>query len=371
MPDREAPEVAAPDFSTEALPGPDRERGPGEIAGAARLGAQKIVFNSAELDGDNASRKDEWLASLSSGYARLHADPAVDIPFNGELKIALLDEISVGTIHGTVTTISRTAADIAAGNTDNVVLLWNAGACPTRVEQGGVSVDLPEGSSVLIEQCEPSWIKLRAATCELLAVQAPRRRVRSRFPDLENRFMIPISERSATMPLLRAYTNVLLEQSPAGNSLLARSAPEHIIDLIGAVVDTTRTGPGNDSGGTAAGFARRRGIAAARLYAIKADIREHLDDSDLSITRLAARHGISPRTIRSLFESDHTTFTEFVLAQRLAQVHRRLVDPRFAGHMISTIAFEAGFGDLSYFNHAFRRRYGATPSDIRAAAPRD
>jgi AraC-like DNA-binding protein len=35
--------------------------------------------------------------------------------------------------------------------------------------------------------------------------------------------------------------------------------------------------------------------------------------------------------------------------------------------MISTIAFEAGFGDLSYFNLAFRRRYRQTPSDIRAA----
>jgi AraC-like DNA-binding protein len=369
MPDREVPESPTPDFSTETLSGHDRATGPGEIAGAARLSAQKIVFNSAELDGDDASRKDEWLASLSSGYARLQADPAADIPFNGELKIALLDEISVGTIHGTVTTISRTSADIAAENTDNVVLLWNAGAGPTRVEQGGGSVDLPEGASVLIEQCEPSWIKLAVATCDLLAVQAPRWRVRARFPDLENRFMIPISERPATMPLLRAYANVLLEQDAAANSLLARSAPEHIIDLIGAVVDTTRTGLGND--GTSAGLARRRGIAAARLYAIKADIREHLGDSGLSIARLAVRHGISPRTIRALFESERTTFTEFVLAQRLAQVHRRLVDPRFAGHMISTIAFEAGFGDLSYFNHAFRRRYGATPSDIRAAARRD
>jgi AraC-like DNA-binding protein len=29
---------------------------------------------------------------------------------------------------------------------------------------------------------------------------------------------------------------------------------------------------------------------------------------------------------------------------------------------------EAGFGDLSYFNRAFRRRYGASPSDVRAPA---
>jgi len=34
------------------------------------------------------------------------------------------------------------------------------------------------------------------------------------------------------------------------------------------------------------------------------------------------------------------------------------------------VAFDAGFGDLSYFNRVFRRRFGATPSDVRAAARR-
>ena len=368
MPDSEEPNFSAPAGSAEALPRRDREQGSGEIADAAGVTMQKIVFNSAELEGDDVSRKDEWVALLSSGYARLHADPAADMPFNGELQIAVLDEIAVGTIRGTVKTFSRTAPDIAAENTDNVVLFWNAGACPIRIEQGGRSAELAQGSSVLIEQCEPSWVKVAAATCNLLAVQAPRRRVRSRFPGLEDRFMTAIFESSATMLLLRAYANVLLEQSPAGNALLARFAPEHIIDLIAAAVDTTWTDDGKEKGGAGAETAPRRVVAAARLLAIKTDIRKHLDNCDLSVSLLAARHGISPRTIRSLFESDHTTFTDYVLNQRLAQVHGCLVDPRFAGRMISTIAFEAGFGDLSYFNHAFRRRYGATPSDIRAAA---
>jgi transcriptional regulator GlxA family with amidase domain len=72
-----------------------------------------------------------------------------------------------------------------------------------------------------------------------------------------------------------------------------------------------------------------------------------------------------------LFAGEETTFTEFVLRERLALARRILIDPRFAGHTISAIAFESGFGDLSYFNHAFRRHYGATPSDIRAAEPRE
>ena len=35
---------------------------------------------------------------------------------------------------------------------------------------------------------------------------------------------------------------------------------------------------------------------------------------------------------------------------------------------IIDIAFAAGFGDVSHFNRMFRRRFGDTPSDVRAAA---
>jgi AraC-like DNA-binding protein len=57
-----------------------------------------------------------------------------------------------------------------------------------------------------------------------------------------------------------------------------------------------------------------------------------------------------------------------VLTQRLARAYRRLSDARFAHRPVSAIAYEAGFGDLSYFNRTFRRTYGATPSDVRARA---
>jgi AraC-like DNA-binding protein len=64
------------------------------------------------------------------------------------------------------------------------------------------------------------------------------------------------------------------------------------------------------------------------------------------------------------------TFTDYVLAQRLARAHHMLTDPRRAGEKISNVARDVGFGDLSYFNRAFRHRYGETPSGVRADAQR-
>jgi len=106
----------------------------------------------------------------------------------------------------------------------------------------------------------------------------------------------------------------------------------------------------------------------ARLRAVKADILANIAQPGLTINAVARRQGISSVYVRKLFEHDGTTFTEFILTRRLARVHRMLGDPRFSGGTISTIAFDAGFGDLSYFNRVFRRRYGATPSDVRAKA---
>jgi len=56
-----------------------------------------------------------------------------------------------------------------------------------------------------------------------------------------------------------------------------------------------------------------------------------------------------------------------VLDRRLDLARRRLRDPRFATRTISAIACDVGFGDLSYFNRAFRRRFHATPGDVRHA----
>jgi AraC-like DNA-binding protein len=123
--------------------------------------------------------------------------------------------------------------------------------------------------------------------------------------------------------------------------------------------------------GDNADIAIQRGVKAARFAAIRSDIPGRLGDSDLSAEGLAARHGISSRYVRKLFEEEGASFSTFVLAERLHGVRRMLVDRRHAHLNVAQIAHENGFGDVSYFNRAFRRHFGATPSEIRDAARRE
>ena len=115
---------------------------------------------------------------------------------------------------------------------------------------------------------------------------------------------------------------------------------------------------------------RARRSGASRLQAIKADIVENAGSRALTMTALAARHRVTARYVRKLFEAEGQTFSRFVLDERLARARRMLTDPRRRAETIGAIAFAAGFSDLSYFNRVFRRRNGATPTQVRAAAMR-
>nr|WP_249779618.1 helix-turn-helix domain-containing protein [Bradyrhizobium sediminis] len=71
-----------------------------------------------------------------------------------------------------------------------------------------------------------------------------------------------------------------------------------------------------------------------------------------------------------MFESEDTSFSDFVREQRLSRAYRILIDRHHLVRTISSIAFDCGFGDLSYFNRSFRQRYGLTPSGVRELAQR-
>ncbi len=109
----------------------------------------------------------------------------------------------------------------------------------------------------------------------------------------------------------------------------------------------------------------------ARLAAILRAIESRSENPDLSATTVAALLGITARYVHLLLEETGKSFTHHVLERRLEKAAALLRDPRRQAYRIADIAAESGFTDLSYFNRAFRRRFGATPSASRTAAYRD
>ena len=156
--------------------------------------------------------------------------------------------------------------------------------------------------------------------------------------------------------MLLAYLELVRGDNAVTTPELETAFTNHVCDLLALTLGATRD---------AAEMAGTRGLRAARLHAIKEDIRRNLGRPNLSVHAMATRHRISDRYVRDLFEKSGSTFTRFLTEQRLAAARRTLMAR--IDMPISAIAYGVGFSDISSFNKVFRRQFGCTPSDVRNA----
>jgi AraC-like DNA-binding protein len=94
-------------------------------------------------------------------------------------------------------------------------------------------------------------------------------------------------------------------------------------------------------------------------------------DPELSPDGVAAELGISKRYLQQLLAGSGTGFVQELTATRLDRASDMLTDPRAGGLTVGEIAFRCGFLDPGYFARAFRKRFGATPSEWRGNAPQN
>jgi AraC-like DNA-binding protein len=230
----------------------------------------------------------------------------------------------------------------------------------STMQQLGREIVGRAGSGVLISGTDPS-VNTRHCLGSFVTLVLPRPALAALVPNLGAAYARQIPAENEALRLLLRYIGTLRRADAPQMPELAQACASHIIDLaalaIGAKPDVAHE-------------AHERGVAAARLQAIKAEILDQLANPDLTAAMMAIRHGVTPRYVHKLFEREGTTFSAFLLACRLTRALQMLKDARCVMLTVSTVALECGFGDLSYFNRTFRRAYGATPSDVREAAQR-
>ena len=209
-----------------------------------------------------------------------------------------------------------------------------------------------------MSNCDLNAITFTAPQSRMISLNLTRKFLRPLLRDFDAVLGCTIPKQTAPLRLLATYIEALLTEPAPPTPEFGQLAVAHIYDLTALAMGATRD---------ATEIAKNRGLAAARLREIKTDIAANLSRDDLSVVEIALRQRVTPRYIQMLFETESTTFTDFVRNARLSRAHRMLVNPRLADRSISAIASEAGFSDLSYFNKAFRRQFGGTPSDVRTA----
>jgi AraC-like DNA-binding protein len=296
-----------------------------------------------------------WREVFGRKLVRVDVEPLANAPFEATATLRAWPGLRFMSCVSTAARTRRTREFVADGD-DGFALLINVGGT-LAASQIDRDVTLRPGDATVILHTEPAAMIHAQFQHEGLVMA--RTTLAPLVTDLEDRAMRVIPRDNEALRLLTSYL-AILRNDDAMTPELRRLGATHVHDLVAMAIGATRDG---------AAVATDRGVRAARLAAIKADIVAYAGDRDLSLAAVAARHQISPRSVQLLFEGEGLTFSQFVIEQRLALAYRMLADPRYAAANVSAIALAAGFGDLSHFNRNFRRRYGATPSDVRAAGP--
>ena len=244
--------------------------------------------------------------------------------------------------------------DLTQDGRDNYLLTMHSEDHEMEVD-GGEPIKIKAGDLLFINQARPFkfW---KGKSARLQAISLDRQVLARLAPrvDVEPTYIVPrVTPQSR---LFADYVSMLLKNPPTTEKA-QEVVSRHVLDLSALALDDFVRGGAerNDTG-----------IAAARLKLIKQDILERQHDPDLHINAVAKRQGVTPRYIQRLFESEGSTFSDFLRGTRLDLAFRLLHKRDLARFTIAAIAYDAGFSDISSFNRAFRLRFDATPSEVRA-----
>ncbi len=301
-------------------------------------------------------RLEIWREVFGREVIRLDLAPLNDQPVHCDVTFREIDRMTLSL--GCVSAIScdRTHALLTDGNDDIVLMIPVEGTITLEVRGRELTAGMGD---VLVRRSDDACTTY-SSNGRYMTLTLPVRELERRVARIDQLTMAVLPAASEGVRLLAQYARMILFDTDVTPEM-SRMIHAHIADIAALAIGAQRD---------AWHHAEQRGMKATRLRAIHAAIRAEAAGEGFSINTLARQSRISPGYIRKLLAGEGTSFTALVLERRLQLAHDALVDPALATRTISAIALDCGFGDVSYFNRAFRKRYDATPGDVRANALR-
>jgi AraC-like DNA-binding protein len=308
-----------------------------------------------------AFRERERVAAWREEFARtlLKLDIVPRIREGFRATATIFRSAQFGVLRATTSQVDQGNSPRGLVTNDNVSFVWVL-SCRSRAAQLGRSTDIEPGDGVLFSHCDIGGLSF-SGECRYVALALPKPVLAPLVPDIGALFARRVPAANPALRMLLRYLDIAQEGHGANEPSLQRIATNHLCDLLALTLGATRD---------AAALARQRGLAAARLHLMQDDIRRSCHHPGLSVHAMAARHGVTARWAQRMFEGSGTTFTEYLTEQRLQTAHNMLSGSQFDGRLVSAVALDCGFSDVSHFNRLFRRRFGCTPTELRKATRR-
>lgn len=226
------------------------------------------------------------------------------------------------------------------------------------ITQKGRTVTAASGDLLITRSNMPVCVEIHADgqdVHEMVIAKIPSSIIH-KYLDIDNflNIVFPVSSphHASVVELLRILgtRGALLTREAAENLLLA------LLQEVGAL-----------SASMGEVGAARRTIQQDRLAEICAQIRLHFATPNLSLGMIAEKCGISTRYATHILSSNNSSFYQELQNIRLEVARDLLISSPDAPLPIRKIAYMTGFKTAAHFSHLFKRVFGCSPSEDRAA----
>jgi AraC-like DNA-binding protein len=293
-----------------------------------------------------------WEDALSRVFVELDCRPARGAPPRGRITGHPLGPLAVSDVVASASTVVRSADAIQRSSRDHlyaVVPLMST----ALLEQHGRRTPLHPGDVALYDSAHPYALGF-PSDFRLIVWEIPRTLLLDRAPALEDAGGRGVSGASGLGAAVASFLMTVAERAPELTPRDELTVAPALIDLLaGALLTAEDPDPSS---------VERMHVEGARACA-----RRRLGDASLTPEALAADAGLSPRHLRRVFAGVGTTPARFLLVERLGASARELADPARAHRSITEVWIDHGFTGAAHFSRAFRRRYGLSPREYRAA----
>jgi AraC-like DNA-binding protein len=281
-------------------------------------------------------------------------------PFEAAVENLTLGRITVAHVAGTPVRFTRGPKQVTGRNRDFTLIVTRHGQ--TRASAGDSQSVTDTSGAQLVTHWQTGHVDFASESGDggrfrVFRYEIPRDLMLAAVADPEALTFRALTGNQQALDYLIQYTDQVLLKHDFEDPRITERVGAHVYDLVATILGPTRG---------AAEVAHRRGIRAARLSSILAQIRTEYCDPAFGVESVARRHRVSPRYVQRLLEEHGETLSRQVLRLRLDRAAQLLADPARQRMRIHEIASVCGFTDLSYFNRSFRKRFGGTPRGQRA-----
>lgn len=284
-----------------------------------------------------------WHEVVCEAFSRTTYRPVPDVPFSGELTQTALGSARMSRVHSSAGLFERDKYAISKDSFDGfVIMLMLRG--DMRLVQNDKAMLARHGQALIYRHGVPFSLEFPDKYWSLaLWVK----------PDVMQRHCPEIA-RESTVFVTPETTNGSLALTMVKElciNAISKGTSEPL-RLVGATLDvlaTTQTRP------DLAETTRNQWLIDKLSHHVGLNI----DDTDLSLDRLAGIAGVSPRTLNRVFASIGTTPMRWVWDRRLAMAYDALAQSRVRN--VTEAALSFGFKDNAHFSRAFSKKFGLPP----------